>query len=613
MTLQVSDLVVEFGTGDDAVRVVDGISFSVAAGETFALVGESGSGKSITAASVLGLLPDSARVASGSIRLGGSELVGLSARELRRFRGSQVGMVFQNPLASLDPSFEVGNQLREIIGLHEPDLPRVSREALAVEWLGRVGIKDAPRVLGSYPHELSGGMRQRVMIAIASLSQPALLIADEPTTALDAVIQKQILDLLRNVIRTTGSSLFIITHDFGVVSYVADRVAVMRDGRLVEQGDREQVLAAPQDAYTRELIEAVPEIGTRFALERAGLPRRLGVRAPDWAVGSGSPVDSADRADQVGGAAPAVPVAGAASGVPRGEAASARPGEPLVVVERARKEFVVGGIGTGESRRSFLAVDDVSLEIRRGEVFGLIGESGSGKSTFARLAGGLLPLTSGTVTFDGQPLSALKGRGLRALRPRFQYVFQDATSSLNPRVSVGEQIVRPLVRFGKAPSVRAGRARAAEVLDLVQLPTGTFDRFPHELSGGQGQRIGIARALALEPDLLILDEPTSALDVSTQAAILNLLLDLREQLDLSYLFIGHNLAVIEFVCDRIGVLEAGRLVDVFDAHELFAPGRSPVTRALLGAILPIERSAVGAVDGELEGLTETTEPQPVAG
>ncbi|WP_440708254.1 dipeptide ABC transporter ATP-binding protein [Herbiconiux sp. YIM B11900] len=558
--LEVTDLVVEFGTGESATRVVDGIGFSIAPGESFALVGESGSGKSITAASILGLLPDDARIAGGSIRLGGDELVGLGSNALRSYRGARVGMVFQNPLASLDPSFKVGNQLREIIGIHRPGTRRAQQEQIAAEWLGHVGITDAPRVLAAYPHELSGGMRQRVMIAIASLSQPALLIADEPTTALDAVIQKQILDLLRSVIAETGSSLLIITHDFGVVSYVADRVAVMKEGRLVEQGPRSSVLSAPQDAYTRTLIDAVPEIGTRFALERAGQPRRLGVRPGPAAVPGTQPVSAEGH-----------------------RAASA----PILTAERVRKEFVVGGIGTGQSRRSFLAVDEVSLEIRRGEVFGLIGESGSGKSTFARLAGGLLPVSSGTVDFDGSPLSTLTGRALRAVRPRFQYVFQDATSSLNPRVTVGEQIVRPVVRFGKARSVREGRARASEVLDLVGLPAAYFDRYPHELSGGQRQRIGIARALALEPELLILDEPTSALDVSTQATILNLLLDLRERLDLTYLFIGHNLAVIEFVCDRIGVLEAGRLVDVFDAHDLFSPDRSPVTRALLGAILPI--------------------------
>ncbi|MCS5736313.1 nickel ABC transporter ATP-binding protein NikE [Herbiconiux daphne] len=583
--LEVSDLVVEFGTGESATRVVNGIGFSIAPGESFALVGESGSGKSITAASILGLLPDDARIASGSIRLGGDELVGLGSNALRSYRGARVGMVFQNPLASLDPSFKVGNQLREIIRIHRPDVRRARQEQIAREWLGHVGIADAPRVLAAYPHELSGGMRQRVMIAIASLSQPALLIADEPTTALDAVIQKQILDLLRSVIAETGSSLLIITHDFGVVSYVANRVAVMKEGRLVEQGPRASVLSAPREQYTRTLIDAVPEIGTRFALERAGQPRRLGVRA-----GTSSCAAPEDAAAVAIGAE-------AVSAEGEHTASAPIPAPPILTADRVRKEFVVGGIGTGQSKRSFLAVDEVSLEIRRGEVFGLIGESGSGKSTFARLAGGLLPVSGGAVDFAGAPLSALKGRSLRALRPRFQYVFQDATSSLNPRVTVGEQIVRPVVRFGKARSVREGRARASEVLDLVGLPASYFERYPHELSGGQRQRIGIARALALEPELLILDEPTSALDVSTQATILNLLLDLRERLDLTYLFIGHNLAVIEFVCDRIGVLEAGRLVDVFDAPDLFSPERSAVTRSLLGAILPIERSATTLLRG----------------
>ncbi|AXH36169.1 ABC transporter ATP-binding protein [Humibacter sp. BT305] len=557
--LEVRDLVVEFGRGQDARRVVDGVSLRILPGETFALVGESGSGKSITASSILGLLPDDAVVAGGSIRLTGEEVVGLSEARLRSFRGRRAGMVFQNPLSSLDPSFRVGNQIREVVRLHRPDAGRREQDAVAREWLDRVGIRDADRVLASYPHELSGGMRQRVMIAIAMLSGPDLLIADEPTTALDAVVQKQILDLLRSVVAETGTSLLIITHDFGVVSFLADRVAVMKDGRIVEQGLRDDVLDHPEEEYTRSLIDAVPTVGARFALEAEGLPRRLRRREEGRVA-----------------AAPAAATGGAARVT---DAVTLRS-------DAAGREFVVGGLGTGQPRRSFRAVDDVSLEIRRGEVFGLIGESGSGKSTFARLAGGLVPVSEGTITVHDVDITRLSGRALRAQRPRIQYVFQDATASLNPRVRVGEQITRPLLRFGKAASTADARARAAEVALLVGLGDEHLGRYPHELSGGQRQRIGIARALALEPELLILDEPTSALDVSTQATIIDLLLDLRDRLELTYLFIGHNLAIIEFVCDRIGVLEQGRLVDVFDAHDLFAAERSPVTRDLLAAILP---------------------------
>ncbi|GIH62822.1 dipeptide ABC transporter ATP-binding protein [Microbispora siamensis] len=567
--LSVRELSVEFGRGPAAERVVDEVTFDVRPGETFAIVGESGAGKSLTASAILGLLPDDAVVTSGSISLHGEEVLTATRSSVTRFRGSKIGMVFQNPLASLDPSFRIGNQLKEIIGLHRPAATKRERHEIAETWLRNVGIDDAARVLSAYPHELSGGMRQRVMIALASLSGPALLIADEPTTALDAVVQKQILDLLRSVSEETGGSLLLITHDFGVVSYAADRVAVMKDGRIVEQDRRDRVLTAPADAYTRSLIRAVPEIGARFRLAERGLPRRLGP-----AGGDRSPA-SAD-----GGDGTAVTAAG-----PRDDDRDARP--PLVTLRNVSKEFVVGGLGTGQRKRRFRAVGDVSLHIERGEVFGLIGESGSGKSTLSRLIGGLLRADAGEIVFDGRDIARLPKAELRRLRPRFQFVFQDATSSLNPRVPVGEQISRPLLRFGKAASRAAGRARAAEALDLVGLPSSYLHRYPHELSGGQRQRIGIARALALEPDLLILDEPTSALDVSTQANILNLLLDLREELDLTYLFIGHNLAVVEFLCDRVGVLEQGVLLETFRAGELSAAGRHPVTRALLDAVLPM--------------------------
>ncbi|GAA3680960.1 ABC transporter ATP-binding protein [Arthrobacter ginkgonis] len=565
--LSVKDLSVRFGSGGQATTVVDHVDFSIAPGETFALVGGSGSGKSITASAILGLLPNGAEIASGSILLGGSELVGVNQRTFNRFRGSRIGMVFQNPLSSLDPSFKVRSQFREIIGLHKPATRARDQDAIARTWLEQVGIRDADRVLAAYPHELSGGMRQRVMIALASLSQPALLIADEPTTALDAVIQKQILDLLQGIIGQTGSSLFIITHDFGVVSYVADRIAVMQDGRIVEQGSRAQVLGAPEHDYSHALINAVPEIGARFELERLQLPRRLGTPLP-------APVDGgrADRWTEPADAAPA---------------SVGAPGSVLLSLDGVTKDFTVGGFGTGQPKQRFRAVDDVSLEIRRGEIFGLIGESGSGKSTLSRLAGGLVSATSGRIDFDGRRISGLPQRELRTLRPRFQYIFQDATSSLNPRIPVGEQIVRPLLRFGKATDRASGTRRAAEVLGLVHLPEAYLDRYPHELSGGQRQRIGIARALALEPELLILDEPTSALDVSTQAHTLNLLLDLREELDLTYLFIGHNLAIIEFLCDRIGVLDRGKLIDTFAAADLFSGDRHPVTQSLLDAILPV--------------------------
>ncbi|RJQ83972.1 dipeptide ABC transporter ATP-binding protein [Amycolatopsis panacis] len=553
--LTVRDLSVDFALPGAVVHAVRGVDLEVRTGEVLALVGESGSGKSVTAAAVLGLLPRNARIASGSIRFGDTELVGLGDRQLNVFRGSGIGMIFQNPVTSLDPSFTIGSQLGDTARLHL-GLSRDEAREVAHTWLDRVGIREPDRVLRSYPHELSGGMRQRVMIALASLSGPQLLIADEPTTALDATVQKQILELLLTLADETKTAVLLITHDFGVVSHTSSRVAVMREGTIVEVGSTPRVLTVPEHPYTRALIDSVPEIGRRH---RQGERRLLG----------GTPVTRRVHLS------------------PRAESSRLAGDGPLLELRHVTKEFVLGGLGTGRHKSTVRAVDDVSLTVRRGEIFGLIGESGSGKSTLARLSGALLPLTAGTVTFNGTDVAEAGKRGRRELRRRFQYVFQDAATALNPRITAGEQIARPLVRLGKA----ANRKEAAELtnraLDLVGLNSGYADRYPREFSGGQRQRVGIARAIALEPDLLILDEPTSALDVSTQATILNLLLDLKDELDLTYVFIGHNLAIIEFVCDRIGVLRHGSLVETFPAGELFAPERHPATRALLDAVLPV--------------------------
>ncbi|MGK5683937.1 dipeptide ABC transporter ATP-binding protein [Actinoplanes sp. URMC 104] len=539
--LAIEGLHVEFQLPGAVVQAVRGVDLEVRPGEVLALVGESGSGKSVTAAAVLGLLPRTARVTAGRISFLGNDLVGLGERQLNVFRGAGIGMIFQDPVTSLDPSFTIGSQLGDTARLHL----RVSRtEARDVgrTWLERVGIAEPDRVLRSYPHELSGGMRQRVMIALAGLSGPKLLIADEPTTALDATVQKQILDLILGLAGETGTAVLLITHDFGVVSHTSSRVAVMNQGAIVEQGRTAKVLSEPSHPYTRTLIESVPEIGQR------NQQRRLLGAAPLF-VARPRPDDDA----------------------------------PILQLRGVTKEFTLGGLGTGRHKSIVRAVDDVSLSVRRGEIFGLIGESGSGKSTLARLAGGLLPLTAGSVTFDGADVSA----GLRDLRRRFQYVFQDAATALNPRIKAGHQIARPLLRLGKAASRKEATRLTHRALDLVGLDAGYADRYPREFSGGQRQRVGIARAIALEPDLLILDEPTSALDVSTQATIINLLLDLKDELDLTYLFIGHNLAVIEFVCDRIGVMRRGSLVETFPAADLFAAGRHPATRALLDSVLPI--------------------------
>ncbi|MGI5329375.1 dipeptide ABC transporter ATP-binding protein [Actinomadura nitritigenes] len=546
--LTVQGLSVEFALPGARVEAVRGVDLEIGEGEVLALVGESGSGKSVTAAAILGLLPRDARVTAGSVRFRGTELVGLPERRLNAHRGSGIGMIFQNPVTSLDPSFVVGGQLGDTARLHL-GVSRSEAARVAGTWLERVGIPDPDRVLRSYPHELSGGMRQRVMIALAALSGPDLLIADEPTTALDATVQKQILDLLLGLSAETGTAVLLITHDFGVVAHTGSRVAVMREGAVVEVGETRRVLGAPSHPYTRSLIESVPEIGR-------GRP------------GAGGRPPAARRAG------------GTRSGGPPS-------GEPILELRGVSKEFALGGFGTGRHRTAVRAVGDVSLSVRRGETFGLIGESGSGKSTLARLSGALLRPTAGSVLFDGADVSAADARGRRDLRRRFQYVFQDAATALNPRLKAGDQIARPLVRLGKAANRREAADLTARALELVGLHAAHADRYPREFSGGQRQRVSIARAIALEPDLLVLDEPTSALDVSTQASVLELLSDLRDELGLTYLFIGHDLAVIESVCDRIGVMRHGSLVETFPVDDLFAEDRHPATRALLGAVLPI--------------------------
>ncbi|WP_328392944.1 ABC transporter ATP-binding protein [Nocardia sp. NBC_00416] len=561
--LEVEDLGIAFPGDAAGTATVSGISFALNAGEVLALVGESGSGKSLTAAAIIGLLPQAARVTGGSVRFRRGtapsvDLTALPERRLAAYRGSGIGMVFQNPLGALDPAHRIAAQLDEVLARHRPDTSRAARRELAAEWLAKVGFDVPERVLAAYPHELSGGMRQRVALALAALAEPVVLIADEPTTALDTVVQRQILDLLRDVTRATGSALLLITHDFDVVAHMADTVVVLQRGRIVEQGARDTVLTTPDHPYTRRLLDAVPRLGKRAALPHWQGARRLSAADPE-----------------------------------RGELVPTTPDdthEPLLRLESAGKRFTVGGFGTGLAKRELPAVDDISLTVRRGEIYGLIGPSGSGKSTLGRVMGGLLPATAGSVVFDGNRLVGARPAALRALRSRLQYVFQDPVGSLNPGIRVGEQIARPLRRFGRAHDRKAVADAVARALELVGLPTAFADRYPHALSGGQAQRVGMARALALEPELLILDEPTSSLDVSTQAEIIDLLLELRERLNLTCVFIGHDLGLVEWVSDRIGVMSGGRLVDEFATEHLYDTARSPATRALLEADLGIRKA-----------------------
>ncbi|MFB9832753.1 ABC transporter ATP-binding protein [Actinoallomurus acaciae] len=517
-TLAIEDLSVTFSSGRQTVHAVDGVSITVAPGEIVAVVGESGSGKSVTSMSTLGLLPPTARV-GGTIRVGGVDVTTLDGPRLRAIRGAEVAMVFQEPMTALNPAFTVGWQVAEALRLHIADLSRKQALDRAAELLEMVGIRDARRRLGQFPHELSGGLRQRVVIAMAIACEPKVLIADEATTALDVTVQAEILDLLRDLRTKFGMAMLVITHNMGVVADIADRVVVMYQGKVVEQAPVEDLFARPEADYTKRLLAAVPRLAPGERRERE---------------------------------APA-------------EESAALSLENLVVEFR----------GKGGSR--VRAVDDVTLTIAEGEVLGLVGESGSGKSTVGRAAIGLIKPASGTVRLLGESLSEARGRDLRRLRRHCGIVFQDPASSLDPRMTVGDCVAEPLVINGVGDRTE----RVAALLKSVELDPALRLRHPHELSGGQRQRVGIARALALDPRLVIADEPTSALDVSVQAAVLEVFLELQERLGFACLFITHDLAVVGRVSDRVAVMNQGRLVEVGARDDVLFDSREEYTRRLV--------------------------------
>ncbi|WP_329238935.1 ABC transporter ATP-binding protein [Actinoallomurus sp. NBC_01490] len=524
--LSVQDLCVEFPTGDGVLRAVDGVSFDLAAGGALGIVGESGSGKSTTALALLGLHRGSGARVSGGVRLGEDDVNALDDESVRRLRGRRIAMIFQDPLSALDPYFRIGDQIAEVYRTHT-GAGRRQAWARAVEVLDRVGIPDAARRARSRPHEFSGGMRQRALIAMALACEPEILVADEPTSALDVTVQAQILDLLDELRADTGMALLLVTHDLGVVSRSVDRVLVMQNGRAVEEGPVAEVLTSPTAPYTRALLEAVPRLDA-----------------------------------------------------PRPERPAEEPGEPLLTVSGLSREFRRPG---GGLRRDVLrAVDDVSLEILGGETLGVVGESGSGKTTLARMIVRLLEPTSGTITFGGRDITRLPERTLRPVRRDLQMVFQDPVSSLNPRRTVGDSIADPLRVQGT--DGREALRTARELMERVGLDPSRHDRYPHEFSGGQRQRMGIARALSLRPKLLVCDEPVSALDVSTQAQILDLLRDLQEEYELTIVFVSHDLAVVRQVSDRVAVMRNGALVELADAEELYTSPRHEYTRTLLAAV-----------------------------
>ncbi|WP_327719255.1 ABC transporter ATP-binding protein [Streptomyces sp. NBC_00490] len=557
--VDVRDLTVEFGE----LRAVDGLSFRLEKGAALALVGESGSGKSTVASALLGLHRGTGAKVGGAIEVAGIDVAAASDEALRRLRGGKAAMVFQDPLSSLDPYYAIGDQIAEVYRVHA----RVSRRAArarGVEVLDRVGIADAPRRSRSRPHEFSGGMRQRALIAMALACEPDLLIADEPTTALDVTVQAQILDLLHTLREETGMGLLLVTHDVGVAAESVDEVLVMRHGRVVEHGAVSDVLGKPSQAYTRELLGAVPRVDARRRAA-AGVPA---ARAGSTTAGVPSPGGSAEPSSvpgpASGGSSPKVagPPSGALS-KPASEA-TARPTDVVLEARGLRREF-------GRGKRAFVAVDDVSLTIRRGETLGIVGESGSGKTTLGRMLVGLLEPTAGEIEPGG------------GVRPDVQMVFQDPVSSLNPRRSVGESIADPLRARGEKDETRI-KGRVRELLERVGLEGAHYDRYPHEFSGGQRQRVGIARALAADPRVIVCDEPVSALDVTTQAQVVALLGELQRELGLALVFVAHDLAVVRQVSDRVAVMRRGRIVESGPADEVYDNPRDPYTKQLLAAV-----------------------------
>lgn len=550
--LRIDGLTLSIDTPQGVVHAVNGVSLELAPGEILAIVGESGSGKTLTARAVLGLLPARTRT-GGAVMLSGSDVLTASPQELRRMRGGEAAMIFQEPSTALNPVFRVGWQLEEGLRAHGVT-DRTERRRRAVEILQAVGLPDAERRIDDYPHQFSGGQKQRIMIAMALALRPSVIIADEPTTALDVTVQAEILDLLRECRDSFGASIVLITHNMGVVAELADRVAVMYRGDLVEIAPVDDLFRAPLEEYTQQLLAAVPRLGSGRGL--AGRPAPAAVSATRDAAASAlsTPATSV----------PAAPVAVA---------------EPAVCLQGLDIVY-----RSAYGRNPVHAVRSVDLEIGRGEVVGLVGESGSGKSTIGRAIGGLEPIAGGTLEVFGADMRRLRGRALSTMRKRIGFVFQDPAASFNSYMTVEQCITEPM-RIHRMPGGTAAyRARALELLDAVELPAAYAARYPFELSGGQRQRVGLARALALEPELVIADEPTSALDVSVQARVLEIFSSLQRELGFASLFISHDLAVVELLAHRVGVLYRGELVELGDTDRVLHAPDHPYTQRLIAAV-----------------------------
>ncbi|MEV7898810.1 ABC transporter ATP-binding protein [Streptomyces cyaneofuscatus] len=528
--VDVSDLTVDFGS----VRAVDGLSFTLEAGGALGVVGESGSGKSASAYALLGLHRGTGARVGGTVKVAGTDVNAADDAGLRALRGAKAAMVFQDPLSSLDPYHPVGDQIAEVYRVHHRASRKAAR-ARAVEVLDRVGIPDAARRSRLRPHEFSGGMRQRALIAMALACEPRLIVADEPTTALDVTVQAQILDLLHTLRQETGMGLLLVTHDVGVAAESVDDVLVMREGREVERGPVARVLGSPREAYTKELLAAVPRVETRRVVPAQ--------RVPEESV-------------------------------------------PLLEAVDLRREF---GRGSGK----VAAVGGVSLTVHAGQTLGIVGESGSGKTTLGRMLVRLLDPTAGRLRYGGTEIGSLSEKELRPFRRELQMVFQDPVASLNPRRSVGESVADPLRAAGERDEGRV-RDRVGALLERVGLDPAHFERYPHEFSGGQRQRIGIARALAAEPKVIVCDEPVSALDVTTQAQVVALLAELQRELGIGLVFIAHDLAVVRQVSDRVAVMRGGLIVEQGSADEVYGDPQDPYTKQLLAAVPALDPGLAAA-------------------
>ncbi len=598
--LTIDNLHVHFVTEHGTVRAVEGLSYSVAPGEIVAIVGESGSGKSVSALAVMQLLPpNTARIIDGSVRFEGRELLDLDEEEMRRIRGREISMIFQEPMTSLNPVLTIGLQIMEPLLMHL-EMSESEARTRVIELLTLVGITDPESRLAQYPHQLSGGMRQRVMIAIGLACNPKLLIADEPTTALDVTIQAQILELMKDLSRRLGIAVIIITHNLGIVARYADRVNVMYAARLIETGPAEAVFGHPIHPYARGLLAAVPRLDRGRASQLAtieGAPPNL-LDPPEgcrfrprcrYAIDKCAHVPALAEMDaghfaacHRSGEIDALERAAQKTDVAEIQSGTASSDQPILRINHTSKFFPVGGGFLRGPVRYVKAVNDVSLYIKPGETLGLVGESGCGKSTLGRLVLRLDDPTGGEILFDGTDLAALSRSEMTGVRKKMQVIFQDPYSSLNPRMTVGQIIGEPMRVHDLLPKSKIPD-RIAELLQLVGLFPYMALRYPHELSGGQRQRVGIARALAVEPEVIVCDEAVSALDVSIQGQVINLLEHLQRELGLTYLFIAHDLAVVRHISSRVAVMYLGRIVELAASDQLFANPKHPYTQALLAA------------------------------